>query len=63
MRITSVEARTYALELDPPFHAAWDPVPRARVEATLVLVHTDDGPTGYASGGDGLFAGRCYVAL
>lgn len=54
MRITSVETRRYVFPLDPPFHAAWDPVPRERVEATLVLVHSDEGLTGFASGGDGL---------
>jgi L-alanine-DL-glutamate epimerase-like enolase superfamily enzyme len=54
VRIAAVETRTYALDLDPPFRAAWDPVPRSRIEATLVAVRTDDGLTGYASGGDGL---------
>ena len=54
MRITTVETRTYRVEFEPPFHAAWDPVPRTGQEATVVLVHTDDGPTGIASGGDGL---------
>jgi L-alanine-DL-glutamate epimerase-like enolase superfamily enzyme len=54
VRIAAVETRTYAIELDPPFRAAWDPVPRERIEATLVEVRTDDGLTGYASGGDGL---------
>jgi L-alanine-DL-glutamate epimerase-like enolase superfamily enzyme len=50
MRITGVETRRYAFPLDPPFRAAWDPVPRERVEATLVAIHTDEGLTGYASG-------------
>lgn len=50
MRIAAVEARRYAWDLDPPFRAAWDPVPRARVEATLVVVRSDDGLCGYASG-------------
>lgn len=54
MRIAAVEARTYALDLDPPFRAAWDPVPRRRIVATLVVVRSDDGLEGYASGGDGL---------
>lgn len=54
MRISSVDARTYRIELDPAFHAAWDPVPRTHQEATVVLVHTDEGVTGIASGGDGL---------
>ncbi len=53
-RIADLEVRRYALPLDPPFHAAWDPVPRARLEATLVIVRAEDGLAGYASGGDGL---------
>ncbi len=40
------------MPFDPPFRAAWDPGPRTRQEATLVLVHTDEGLTGYASGDD-----------
>ena len=31
MRIASLEVRRYAVELDPPFRAAWDPEPRRRV--------------------------------
>ena len=54
MRVTGVESRVYRYPLDPPFRAAWDPVPRAEQEATVVLVHTDAGITGVASGGDGL---------
>jgi L-alanine-DL-glutamate epimerase-like enolase superfamily enzyme len=50
VRISSIETRRYAFPLDPPFRAAWDPVPRERLEATLVAVHTDEGLTGYASG-------------
>ena len=55
----------------PPFHAAWDPDPRTRFDATLVRVHTDEGVTGIASGDtmDGfeafahLFVGRDPLAL
>jgi L-alanine-DL-glutamate epimerase-like enolase superfamily enzyme len=54
LRITAVETRSYRIALTPPFRAAWDPVPRAAFEATLVVVSTDGGITGYASGGDGL---------
>ena len=54
MRIAELEVRRYARSLDPPFRAAWDPVPRERVEATLVIVRDGDGRAGYASGGDGL---------
>ena len=50
--IAGVEVRRYAVELDPPFHAAWDPVPRATATATLVIVRTEDGVAGYASGDD-----------
>jgi L-alanine-DL-glutamate epimerase-like enolase superfamily enzyme len=54
MRIAAVETRTYRYPLDPPFRAAWDPVPREQQEATVVLVRTDEGLTGVASGGDRL---------
>lgn len=54
MRIAAVESRVYRFPLDPPFRAAWDPVPRTEQEATVVIVHGDDGTTGVASGGDGL---------
>jgi L-alanine-DL-glutamate epimerase-like enolase superfamily enzyme len=54
MRIAGVETRRYALPLDPPLEAAWDPEPRTRQEATLVIVHPDEGQPGYASGGDAL---------
>lgn len=54
MRITAVESRVYRYPLDPPFRAAWDPIPRSVQEATVVIVHTDEGILGVASGGDGL---------
>ena len=54
MRITGIETRVYRHPFDPPFRAAWDPVPRTEQEATVVLLHTDEGITGVASGGDGL---------
>ena len=50
MRIASIETRRYRFPLDPPFNAAWDPAPREHQEATLVLVHTEEGVTGYGSG-------------
>ena len=50
MRITAIRLRRVAHELDPPFEAAWDPVPRRRFEATIVLVETDEGLTGIGSG-------------
>lgn len=50
MKITAIRRRRVARELDPPFAAAWDPVPRRRFEATLVLIETDEGLTGIGSG-------------
>ncbi len=50
MRIERIELRRYSFPLEPPFHAAWDPVPRASIEATLVLVRTDEGLVGIGSG-------------
>src|SRR5580693_5145758 len=59
------------LPLDPPFNAAWDPLPRRHFDATLVTVQTDEGVTGYGSGDtmDGfepfepLFTGRDPLAI
>ena len=50
MRIERVRLERRSIELDPPFHAAWDPEPRRSFEATLVLVETDEGLTGIGSG-------------
>jgi L-alanine-DL-glutamate epimerase-like enolase superfamily enzyme len=50
LKITTIRLERRALELDPPFTAAWDPVPRTRFEATLVFVGTDEGLTGVGSG-------------
>src|SRR5438876_2965480 len=50
MRIASIETRRYVFPLEPPLRVAWDPVPRAEQEATVVIVHTDNGLEGYASG-------------
>ncbi len=50
MKIERIEVRRYELALDPPFRAAWDPVPRDRLRETVVLVHADDGAFGTASG-------------
>ena len=46
VRITAIRTQRLRLPLDPPFHAAWDPVPRAELEATVVRVQTDEGVTG-----------------
>ncbi len=40
--IDSIEIRHYRLPLDPPFHAAWDPRPRASFTSTLVRVRAGD---------------------
>jgi L-alanine-DL-glutamate epimerase-like enolase superfamily enzyme len=50
MKITAIRLTRMRLPLDPPFHAAWDPVPRRHFDATLVRVETDEGVTGYGSG-------------
>ena len=50
MKITAVRLDRMRLPLDPPFLAAWDPVPRRHFDATLVRVETDEGVTGYGSG-------------
>ena len=52
MRIAAIETRRYRYPLDPPFFAAWDPVPRTHQDATIVVVRSDDGVEGYASGDD-----------
>ena len=52
MRIAAIETRRYRYPLDPPFSAAWDPIPREHQDATLVIVRSDDGLEGYASGDD-----------
>jgi D-galactarolactone cycloisomerase len=50
MRIAAIETRQYRYPLDPPFAAAWDPVPRTHQDATVVIVRSDDDAEGYASG-------------
>jgi L-alanine-DL-glutamate epimerase-like enolase superfamily enzyme len=71
VRITAIRLDRMRLPLDPPFHAAWDPVPRHWFDATLVRVETDAGVTGYGSGDTmegfapfaGLFLGRDPLRL
>ena len=62
MKITAIRLDRMRLELDPPFRAAWDPVPRRHFDATLVRVETDAGITGVGSGDtmDG-FAGHAAL--
>jgi L-alanine-DL-glutamate epimerase-like enolase superfamily enzyme len=50
MKITAIRARRLRAELDPPFRAAWDPVPRRSFAVTLVFVETDEGVVGVGSG-------------
>ncbi|MBV9800314.1 MAG: mandelate racemase/muconate lactonizing enzyme family protein [Solirubrobacterales bacterium] len=50
MRITAIRLQRLRLPLDPPFYAAWDPVPRRSFEATIVRVETDEGVVGIGSG-------------
>jgi D-galactarolactone cycloisomerase len=50
VKITAIRLDRMRLPLDPPFHAAWDPVPRRHFDATLVRVETDEGITGFGSG-------------
>jgi D-galactarolactone cycloisomerase len=62
VRIAAIETRRYRVQLEPPFRAAWDPVPRSSVAATIVVVRSDDGLAGYASG-DHLSDARQLEAL
>jgi D-galactarolactone cycloisomerase len=50
LKITAIRLQRLRLPLDPPFFAAWDPVPRTRFDATIVRVETDEGITGIGSG-------------
>lgn len=50
MKITAIRLDRMRCPLDPPFNAAWDPVPRRHFDATLVRVETDEGITGFGSG-------------
>jgi D-galactarolactone cycloisomerase len=50
MKIASIETRVYRYPFASPFVAAWDPEPRTHQVATIVVVRSDDGMEGYASG-------------
>ncbi len=50
MRITAIDIDRLRLPLEPPFNAAWDPVPRRFFEASIVRVYTDEGLVGIGSG-------------
>jgi L-alanine-DL-glutamate epimerase-like enolase superfamily enzyme len=71
VRITGIRLERLVVPLDPPFDAAWDPVPRSSFAATIVRVETDEGVVGIGSGDtmDGfeafehLFVGRDPLAI
>ena len=50
MRITAIRLQRLRVPLDPPFPAAWDPVPRTAFPVTIVRVETDAGVVGIGSG-------------
>jgi D-galactarolactone cycloisomerase len=50
VRISGIRLQRLRVPLDPPFPAAWDPVPRASFDVTLVRVETDQGVVGVGSG-------------
>ena len=50
MRISAIRIDRLKVPLDPPFPAAWDPVPRTAFPVTIVRVETDEGVVGIGSG-------------
>src|SRR3954447_16161201 len=50
MRITGIRVDRLRVPLDPPFPAAWDPVPRTAFPVSIVRVETDEGVVGIGSG-------------
>jgi L-alanine-DL-glutamate epimerase-like enolase superfamily enzyme len=71
MRISAIRVERLRVPLDPPFPAAWDPVPRTAFPVTIVRVETDEGVVGIGSGDtmDGfaafehLFVGKDPLAI
>ncbi|MBA2701726.1 MAG: mandelate racemase/muconate lactonizing enzyme family protein [Chloroflexi bacterium] len=71
MRITAIRLDRLRIPLDPPFDAAWDPVPRREFPVTIVRVETDEGVVGIGSGDTmdgfetyaGLFVGEDPLAI
>ena len=71
LKITAIRCQRLRLPLEPPFYAAWDPVPRRAFEATIVRVETDAGLVGIGSGDtmvgfeefEHLFIGRDPLAI
>jgi len=50
VRIGAIRLQRLRVPLDPPFPAAWDPVPRTSFAVTIVRVETDEGVVGIGSG-------------
>jgi L-alanine-DL-glutamate epimerase-like enolase superfamily enzyme len=50
MKISAIRTDRLRVPLDPPFPAAWDPVPRTALAVTIVRVETDEGVIGVGSG-------------
>jgi L-alanine-DL-glutamate epimerase-like enolase superfamily enzyme len=50
MKIIAIRTERLTIPLDPPFPAAWDPVPRTSFPVTIVRVETDEGLVGVGSG-------------
>jgi len=50
VRIAAIRLQRLRIPLDPPFPAAWDPVPRTAFPVTIVRVETDEGVVGVGSG-------------
>jgi D-galactarolactone cycloisomerase len=71
VRITAIRLERLLIPLDPPFEAAWDPVPRPSFPVTIVRVETDAGVVGIGSGDtmdgftafESLFIGRDPLAI
>jgi D-galactarolactone cycloisomerase len=50
VRISAIRLQRLRVPLEPPFPAAWDPVPRTAFPVTIVRVETDEGVAGIGSG-------------
>ena len=50
LRSSGIRIDRLRIPLDPPFPAAWDPVPRTSFAASIVRVETDEGVVGIGSG-------------
>lgn len=50
VRISAIRLQRLRVPLEPPFPAAWDPVPRTGFAVTIVRVETDEGVVGIGSG-------------